>query len=60
MNREDKLKEIALHIQGWLDYQESEYGAEGVALSDDSHLYAPPVWPTRGALKAWISVMKGD
>lgn len=57
---EGKLEVIASEIQSWLDYQEKQYRQENILLSDDSHLYAPPVWPTRGVLEEWVKVLREE
>jgi len=55
--RNPALLEIAIQVQYWLDYQERIYGLENTQLNDDSHLYAPPIWPTRGMLKNWVAAL---
>lgn len=57
---EAKLEVIASEIQSWLDYQEKQYRQENTPLSDNSHLYTPPIWPTRGVLKEWVKVLRKE
>ena len=47
---------IADEIQGWLDWHAREFLPE--QLTDDQHVYAMPVYPTRGTLKNWIAALK--
>lgn len=53
---EMRLDAIAGEIQYWLDFQESDHEK----IDDDLHVMSPPSWPTRGVLKLWIKVLKGE
>lgn len=51
------LSAIADQLQHWLDYHAREHAGRE-HLPDDMHIYHPPVWPTRGVIKAWIQTMR--
>lgn len=53
-----KLDVIARQLQSWLDWQEQERAREGIETTDDTHIMRPPVWPTRGTIKAWIKALQ--
>ena len=59
MTRDEKLNEIAFTLEYWLQCQKRDYERQGCPLTDDSHLIAPPYWPTRGMLKEWIKALRG-
>jgi hypothetical protein len=48
---------IARTLQSWLDWHARDSGAEP---SDDQHIMTVPVWPSRGVLKNWIKVIRGE
>lgn len=48
--------EIASQLQYWLDWHAKGWSAD--QLNDSLHVMGPPTWPTRGALKNWISVLQ--
>ncbi|MDC1268191.1 hypothetical protein N8Z76_00500 [Gammaproteobacteria bacterium] len=48
----DKILRIRIEIKAWIRF------AEDQGATDDSHVYAPPVWPTLGTLRAWDEALK--
>jgi hypothetical protein len=60
MTRDEKLNEIALTLEYWLQSQKLQRDKEHIATSDDTHIISvPSSWPTRGTLKEWIKVLRG-
>lgn len=49
------LNEIAAILQNWLDFNAD---ARIGPVNDDMKIMTPPVWPTRGTLKAWIAALQ--
>lgn len=60
LQRQDKLNEIANILQYWLDHQKAQRDLLSITTSDLTHLIQPPSWPTRGTLKEWIKILRGE
>ena len=59
MNRTvDKLSTMAKLFQYWLDWQEQQYFDDGIVPDDNTPFEQPPVFPTRGTIKAWIDALE--
>lgn len=52
------LTVIADIIQHWLDYDVAQRTKEGLSTNDDTHLIAPPTWPSHGQLKYWVECLR--
>lgn len=54
-----QLLVIADVLQNWLDYQQEQWEREGNGgINDDVHFMTPPVYPTRGTLRNWITALR--
>jgi hypothetical protein len=51
------LREIAGHMQRWLDYQALQRRKNGLPCANDTHLVYAPTWLTRGQLTLWVKIM---
>ena len=54
------LRDMALTIQTWLDWNKGVRDHEGIETEDGTHIMALPVpsWPSHGQLNAWVKMMK--
>ena len=52
-------QEMALVVEHWLRYNEECHQRDGNTVTDITHVI-PPVWPTRGQLKAWLSALRSQ
>lgn len=58
MTREEKLKEIALHLEWWMDYNRINRKINNLSTNDDTFIISPAAWPTHGQLKEWIKALR--
>ncbi|KQT59958.1 hypothetical protein ASG52_19730 [Methylobacterium sp. Leaf456] len=52
-----QLRVIAKLIEYWLDFDTEQRSREGLETTRDTHLIAPPSWPSHGALRAWVGTL---
>lgn len=48
------LGAIRLCVARWASYDKAERDRQGLSTPPDTHIVAPPVWPTHGQLAAWV------
>jgi hypothetical protein len=51
------VESLRRQFEYWLKWDEGSAKRDGDTLTDDSHII-PPSWPSRGAVGAWIAVLK--
>ena len=59
MGREFALRNIAISLQGWIDWEYHWHRENGGVPSNDKSIIAPPYWPTIKQLKNWVAVLRG-
>lgn len=59
MSNESRIG-IADQLQNWLDWDKDQRKREYLTTDDGTHIMSLPVpyWPTHGALKAWIEIIR--
>lgn len=49
----DGLREIALHIQSWMDWERQKRAGEGLETTADTAFFRLPFNPTFGMFESW-------
>lgn len=52
-----QLDAIRRQADYWVDFDVSARERQGLGSNDDTHIIAPPFWPSHGQLKAWSAAL---
>jgi len=52
------LEAIARQVERWASFDREARDREGLTTTDDTHIVAPPVWPTHGQLRNWAGLLR--
>lgn len=50
------LDAIRRQVARWASYDKESRERQGLVTSPDTHIVAPPVWPTHGQLANWVAL----
>ncbi len=52
-----QLDTIRRQVDGWVAFNVEQRAKEGLASTDETHLIAPPCWPSHGVLRNWSAAL---
>lgn len=53
------LRVISQCLESWMTFDKAKRDKEGLETDEDTHIIAPPHWPSHGQLTKWVEVLDG-